>query len=39
LELLMELVSEPGTNLPMKGGAMLYHKSLQQPADGLPSSQ
>lgn len=39
LESLMELVSEPGTSLPREDAAMLYHKSLQQPADGLPPSQ
>lgn len=39
LNLLMELVSEPGTSLPMEDAAILYHKSLQQPVDGSPSSQ
>jgi len=39
LETLMELVSEPGVSLPMEDAAVIYHKSLQQPADGLPSPQ
>ena len=32
------LASESGTSLPIDDGALLYHESLQQPADGLPSS-
>jgi CheY-like chemotaxis protein len=39
LKSLMALVSEPGTGFPMEDPAMLHHRSLQQPADGLPSSQ
>ena len=38
LALLMGLASESGTSLPIDDGALLYHESLQQPADGLPSS-
>ena len=38
LDSLMKLVSEPETGLPVKDGAMLYHKSLQQPAGGFPAS-
>jgi len=39
LKALMELVSEPEQRSPMEDAAMLYHQSLQQPADGLPSPQ
>ncbi len=38
LDSLMKLVSEPETGLSVKDGAMRYHKSLQQPAGGLPAS-
>jgi CheY-like chemotaxis protein len=37
LKALMELVSGPEQRLPMEDAAVLYHKSFQQPADGLPS--
>lgn len=39
LKALLALVLEPEQSVPLDDAAMPYHRSLQQPTDGLPSPQ